>query len=339
MFVVREPKARQISAAPFRDRVVHHALTQVLDPIFERRFSAHSYACRVGLGSHRALEAAHQAVRRFPFVLKADIEKYFASMDHGVLQDLLARKVGCGKTLELAGVIIDASNPQEACDWYFPGDDLFTPFARRRGLPLGNQTSQFFANVYLDPLDHLVTRELRAGAYCRYVDDFLVFAGSKEELREYREAIVEKLDGLRLRLHPAKSRIYRCEDGVRFLGWRLFPEFRRLCRSNWVAARRRLEWALECYHDGQMTMEEFRCRLMAWVGHARHGNTEALVQRMLDSLTFVPALHCRNVVRGGSWNNNATNVRVSNRNRNQPENRNNNNGFRCVRDEEPPPSE
>jgi RNA-directed DNA polymerase len=143
-FLVHEAKPRLISAAPFRDRVVHHALTQVLEPIFERRFSKDSYACRVGMGTHKALDRAKWAAARFPYVLKCDVRKYFASIDHQILKLLLEKVVKCRPT----------------AIHYFPGDDLFSPFERRHGLPLGNQTSQFLANVYLNPLDQYVNRAL-----------------------------------------------------------------------------------------------------------------------------------------------------------------------------------
>jgi retron-type reverse transcriptase len=158
-FAVREPKPRTISAAPFRDRVVHHALTQMLEPIFERRFTPHSYASRKGFGTHKALATAARACKSFPFVLQCDIRKYFPSIDGEILKDLLGRAIKCRETLSLAGRIIDGSNPQEPAAAYFPGDDLFTPSERRRGLPLGNQTSRFFANVYLNELDQFVLRD------------------------------------------------------------------------------------------------------------------------------------------------------------------------------------
>ena len=222
-FTVREPKQRVISAAAFRDRVVHHALTRVLEPVFERRFTADSFACRRGFGTHRALDRAKRACRTYPFVLKLDIRKYFAAIDHEILMGLLARVVKCKPTLRLASVIIEGSNPQEATDWFFPGDDLFAPSGRRRGLPLGNQTSQFFANVDLNPLDHHVRRVLRPGEYIRYVDDFLLFDRDKDRLREMKAAIVLFLQNLRLLIHGGKSRVYRSSEGVTFLGFRLFP--------------------------------------------------------------------------------------------------------------------
>lgn len=118
-FAIREPKPRLISAAPFRDRVVHHALTQVLEPIWERRFSNDSFACRAGYGVHKALDQAADGARRFQYVLKCDVRKYFASIDHEILKRRLARVVKCGPTLALAGLIVDGSNAQEEVALYF----------------------------------------------------------------------------------------------------------------------------------------------------------------------------------------------------------------------------
>jgi RNA-directed DNA polymerase len=180
-FWIRDPKPRQISAAPFRDRVVHHALTRILEPVFEPRFSDFSFASRKGFGQHKALALARRACRTHRYVLKCDIRKYFPSIDHAILQELLERAVKCPETLRLASLIIDGSNPQEEAAAYFPGDNLFTPFERRRGLPIGNQTSQFFANVYLNPLDQFVLRELQPAVYLRYVDDCAPRAQRAEE--------------------------------------------------------------------------------------------------------------------------------------------------------------
>lgn len=146
-FEIREPKPRIISAAPYRDRVVHHALTGILEPIYERSFVADSYACRKGKGTHAAMRRVQQFAGRHAWVWKADIRKFFPSIDHAILKELLRRKIKDPDVLWLAELIIDHSNPQEEVQELFPGDDLFTAQERRRGLPLGNQTSQFFANV------------------------------------------------------------------------------------------------------------------------------------------------------------------------------------------------
>ncbi|MBM3727546.1 MAG: RNA-dependent DNA polymerase [Acidobacteria bacterium] len=275
-FEIRDPKPRMISAAPFRDRVVHHALTRVLEPVFERRFTANSFASRKGFGQHAALRRAKAACARYKYVLKCDIRKYFPSIDHQILKEQLARVVKCKPTLALAGRIIDASNPQEESSVYFPGDDLFTPLERRRGLPIGNQTSQFFANVYLNALDHFVLRELRPALYLRYVDDFVLFGDCRDFLNAMLRRIEEFLDGLRLRPHPRKSRVYRCADGLTFLGWRLFPGRTRLKRANVVRMRRRLHEIRAKFHEGALDFAQVRQRVQSWLGHARHGDTLAL---------------------------------------------------------------
>ena len=146
-----DPKHRLVSAAPFHDRVVHHAFCAVGEPIFERGFIYDSYANRKGKGTHRAVARYEQFRDRFKYVLRCDIYRYFPTVDHAILKRDLCRRLACEPTLQLADRIIDGSNPQEPVHLYFPGDDLFAPFERRRGLPIGNLTSQFFANVYLNP--------------------------------------------------------------------------------------------------------------------------------------------------------------------------------------------
>jgi hypothetical protein len=290
-FMVRDPKPRRISAAPFRDRVVHHALTQVLEPVFERRFAAQSYACRTGFGTHRALDAAARACAAYPLVLQCDIRKYFPSLDHRILKEQLARVIKCAPTIRLAELIIDGSNEQEAAQAYFHGDDLFTPFERRRGIPLGNQTSQFFANVYLNDLDQFVLREIRPRAYCRYVDDFLLFHEETGFLREARAGIQERLDALRLRLHDGKSRIYRSADGISFLGWRLFPDHRRLLKSNVVRFGRRMRALQELYAGKQTGWEEVAACVRAWDAHAAHGDTWKLREAIFARFPFLRSLN------------------------------------------------
>ena len=194
--------------------------------------------------------AAKQFARRFRYVLKADIQKFFPSLDHEILKALVARKIKDPDVLWLVGRIIDHSNPQEEVLNYFPGDDLFTPAERRRGIPIGNQTSQFFANVYLDPLDHFVKDRLGIKGYVRYVDDFLVFSDDKSHLADVREQVRDFLVGLRLRLHPKKSVIFPVKQGIRFLGYRVFPTHRLLPKENVRRFRRRVRGMQEDYADG-----------------------------------------------------------------------------------------
>lgn len=185
-FWITEPKTRMISAAPFRDRVVHHALVNVIEPIFERRFIQHSNACRTGKGTHRALQQFVMWARSSRYVLKVDVHKFFPTLDHAILKARIRRTIKDPNVLWLCDLIIDHSNEQEKVVQHFPGDELFTPLAHRRGLPIGNLTSQFFANVCLDALDHVVKERLRVKRYLRHVDDFCCFDNDKKKLNELR---------------------------------------------------------------------------------------------------------------------------------------------------------
>ena len=269
-----EPKHRMVSAAPFRDRVVHHAFCAVCEPIYERGFIHDSYANRTGKGTHRAI-ARYEAFRdRFRHVLRCDIYRYFPTIDHEILKRDLRRRIACRRTLALADLIIDASNPQEPVHLYFPGDDLFTPFQRRRGLPIGNLTSQFFANLYLDGLDHYCKEVLRAKGYVRYVDDIALFHDDAGQLAACRERIAEFLQGRRLCLHPRKTGIAATAEPARFLGLVLLPGgYRRLPEENVRRFRNRLRGLRDRWRHGAVTRDEIERRARAWIAHAEHADT------------------------------------------------------------------
>ena len=148
-FTIHEPKRRLISAAPFRDRVVHHALCNIIEPLFERTFIGDSYANRAGKGTHRALDRAQQFARRYRYVLQCDVEQFFPAIDHAILRRILARKIGDERALWLCEQILQSGVGVLAEAYrmtYFPGDDIFA-VERPRGLPIGNLTSQFWGNV------------------------------------------------------------------------------------------------------------------------------------------------------------------------------------------------
>jgi len=292
-FWIRDPKPRMISAAPFRDRVVHHAVTRVLQTVFEPRFAASSFASRRGFGQHRALNKARAACGRYEYVLKCDIRKYFPSMDHSILKELLEKAIKCRPTLDLVSAIIDGSNAQEEVSALFPGDTLFTRLERRKGLPIGNQTSQFFANVYLNALDQFVLRELCPALYLRYVDDFVLFGDDKLALVSMRGRIAALLDALRLELNEGKSRVYRCADGVTFLGWRLFPGHARLPRRNVVGMRRRLRAMSKKFHRAEMDFAGVQRKISAWLGHAAFGDTWGLRRKLFGGFILVAAERSR----------------------------------------------
>ncbi|MBV6438963.1 MAG: RNA-directed DNA polymerase [Haliscomenobacteraceae bacterium CHB4] len=279
-FHILDPKPRMISAAPYRDRVVHHALCNVIAPMLEKSMIADTYANRVGKGTHVAANRYQAYCRQYPFVLKCDIKKFFPSIDHEILKRELRRKIGCRKTLWLIDLIIDNSNPQEEHIAHFPGDDLFTPLQRRRGLPIGNLTSQLWGNFYLSGLDHFVKETLRL-PYIRYVDDFVIFSHSKEELWEVKKAIEVFLQDFRLLLHERKSRIYRTSEGVTFLGFRIFPGFRLLPSENVRRFRKRTRRRIAAYFKGKIALDEFHRGLRGWEGHALQADTWRLRRKLI----------------------------------------------------------
>ena len=288
-FTVKDPKERFISAAPFRDRVVHHALCEVVEPLFERGFICDSFANRVGKGSHRAVVRYEGFRDRFRYVLRCDIFRYFPSIDHEVLKADLRRRVACERTLALLDAIVDASNPQEPVYRYFPGDDLFTPFARRRGLPIGNLTSQFFANVHLDPLDHYAKEVLRAKGYVRYVDDFALFHDDAAVLEGWRERIEAFLARRRLLLHPRKTHIASTREAARVLGFVLHSGGRRrLPEDNVRRFRNRLRGLRDRWRAGSVEPHEVVQRISSWVAHASHADTAGLRHAIFRGGWFDP---------------------------------------------------
>ncbi|MFH7029853.1 MAG: reverse transcriptase domain-containing protein [Heteroscytonema crispum UTEX LB 1556] len=270
-FHLTNPKSRLISAAPYRDRVVHHALCNIIVPIFERTFIADSYANRLGFGTHRALKKFTNFARNSRYVLQCDIRKYFPTIDHTILKELIRRKIKCPDTLWLIDTLIENSNEQEPVIDYFPGDDLLTPVTRRRGLPIGNLTSQFFANIYLNSFDHFVKEHLKISKYVRYVDDFALFSDDRELLADARLAIEEYLAQLRLKNHPIKSQLFETKIGATFLGFRVFSDRIRVRNSNLHQARRRLKRLQTNYVQGRIDLEKVNQSIQSWFAHQKYG--------------------------------------------------------------------
>lgn len=219
VFVVSDPKPRQICAAEFRDRVVHHSLCAALAPRLERFAHPHSFACRPGYGVHAALDRAQRLCASSAWALKLDVHHFFERARHDVLLGLLARLFKGEEVLRLCERVVRHAPPGSP-----PG----------RGLPIGNLTSQHFANLYLAPLDHFVTSSLGHGRYLRYMDDLLVFGDSREGLREVEGAVGGWLAGVGLAPKWRARALTPTAEGVPFLGCRLWGAERRL-----DAARRR----------------------------------------------------------------------------------------------------
>ena len=287
---VRDPKPRRISAAPFRDRVVHHALCAVVEPIFERGFIFDSYANRKDKGTHAGIARYEQYRDCHRYVLRCDIFRYFPAIDHEILKRDLRRRIACQDTLWLLDTIIDSSNPQEPVHLHFPGDDLLAPIERQRGLPIGNLTSQFLANVYLDPLDHFV-KEVLGAPYLRYVDDFALFADDADQLQDWRMRIVRFLEGRRLVLHPVKTMIVETSRDAEFLGLTLLHGGQRRLPEDAVRRfRNQLRGLRDRWNANTIELPEVQARVNAWIAHADHADTWRLRHAIFEGGMFDPAL-------------------------------------------------
>ena len=276
-FYVYEPKKRTIHAPPFKDRVVHHALVRVIEPLFERKFIPDSYACRTGKGTHAAMlrveSFAVTANKKWGdyYVLKADIKSYFPSIDRNVLFDLIKRTISDKDALWLIGQIIN-------CD----GDV--------RGVPIGALTSQLFANIYLDALDHYVKDELGVKMYARYMDDFLVVHPDKDYLNKLLLDIGAFItDRLHLTFNP-KTTIFKSGSStchpIDFCGYRVWPDYTKPRKRTVKAARKRFKKFVELYRLGLMTLEQIRVSIVSFLGYMKHCDGKRSVESILNQLVF-----------------------------------------------------
>lgn len=284
-FYIREPKRRKISAAPFRDRVVHHALCNLIEQEFDRRFIQNSYANRLGKGTHRALDHLQILTQHYWYGLRVDIVKHFPSLDHRILQNEISRVVSDTGILWLVEMILESGTDILRDEYemvYFPGDDLFAA-SRPRGLPIGNLTSQFWSNVYMNPLDQFVTRELGCSSFLRYVDDMAFFSNSRQQLYDWKAAIRERLARLRLTLHEREAQVTRCMDGIPWLGFVVYPTHRRLKQRNAVGFRRRLEANIDLYQAGKISFAELDASVQGWINHVRYADTWGLREHIFET--------------------------------------------------------
>ena len=269
-FTVYEHKPRLIAAAQFRDRVVHHALVNVLDPVFEPGLISDLYSNRRGKGTHAGVRRAQQFARSYRFVLHADVRHYFPSIDRGLLLGLIARRVKCRDTLDLIERIVTVAQA-----------------GLETGLPLGNQTSQFFANLYLSPLDHFVKESLGVRGYLRYVDDMWLFADDKAELWARKRELDGFLDQrLHLALGERTTNLYRVEDGFPCLGFRVSPLAVLVRRNTLLDFRRRTAALQRRYRRGEASLIEVRSSLMGSMGHLAQGDSLHLRESLLRAAVF-----------------------------------------------------
>lgn len=282
---IYERKPRVISVAAFRDRVLHHAIMNVVEPVLDNLMIDDSYACRKNKGVHRAVDRYQSLAKKHPYCLKIDISKYFPSIDHEILKSKVRPVLSEEPILNIIDEVIDSVEHPQASRFYFEGDDLFTPFERKQGIPIGNLTSQIFANWYLNEFDHWVSSAYRG--YIRYVDDMFVFSDTKQKLQEFIVTAEEKLAQLRLKLHPLKRHLFPTRCKVDVLGYQVSPAKRWLRNDNGYRACQRLKKMAKKFQRNEMDLTDIHSSVSAWIGHAQHGETLGLRKEVLSKVRFI----------------------------------------------------
>ena len=279
-FIIRDPKIRTIHSSTFRDRVVHHAIINILEPIFDKLFIYDSFASRDKKGIHKAVVRFKTFLRKVSnngslikkafsnnsvrgFALKADIKHYFDSMNHEVLIRILERKIKDKEVIWLIRIILN---------------NFETPI-EGSGLPLGNYTSQFFANVYLNELDYFIKYVLKAKYYIRYVDDFVILHKNRKRLEYFVKHIKSYLPCLEIELHPDKTKIYALCNGISFLGYHIFYHYNLLRKRNRKSFSNKFE-----NENKILSKEQLTNRINGWFGYARWANTYRLRQNILSKI-------------------------------------------------------
>ena len=295
-FVLRDPKTRVIAKSDFRDRVVHHALLNVIKVYFEKQFIYDSCANQVGKGTTFALKRFHTFMRKGShpqnesgFCLKADIKHYFQNVNHTILLTILQRKITDPNVLWLIKQIL-ATN----AEFRRGGGDRTqrtnvtkgeaSGVSPTQGMPLGNYTSQFFANVYLNELDYFVKHTLKAKYYIRYVDDFVILHRSAKQLAEWKEQIdIFLTEKLRLSLHPDKSRIVPLKRGIDFVGFRNFYHKRLLRKRN----IRNMQRKIALYKEGGLSFTDISASYQGWQGYAKWANTYKKREKIKRNIIYI----------------------------------------------------
>lgn len=254
-FKIFDPKERTISVAPFRDRVVHHALVQTLEPVIDRTFICDSYATRKGKGTHRAIKRAQRFLKSNYYYLKTNVAKYFDSIDHNILLNLVKKKIKDKKALLLVERIIRNSDTSRGLE-------------AGKGLPIGNLTSQFFANVYLDPLDHFLKDNLGVKRYVRYMDDMVAFSSSNEYLKKMLKKMeIFLADCLGLALNYRATFLNSRMHGLPFLGFRLFPNLIRIKQENLQRMQKRMQKRMLEFQKDLILEEKFVMSMRSMFEH------------------------------------------------------------------------
>ena len=276
-FYICDPKRRHIHKATVRDRVLHQAIFRVLYPVFDVHFIHDSYSSRNNKGTHAGVERLVSACRKetknwnkTAYALKCDIRKFFDSIDYEMLRALLVKKISDPDMRWLVDIILSSFEKE-----------------KNKGLPLGNVTSQLFANVYLNELDQFVKHTLKAKHYFRYCDDFIIVSPSKEHLEKLIAQIQIFLrEKLSLELHPRKVEIRKVQQGIDFLGYIVLPGTNIVRNSTNKRIFRKVMYAQKLRNKEKITHEQFKSIITSYLGvlsHARGRETRTMLQKLISN--------------------------------------------------------
>ena len=266
-FILRDPKTRKISKSDFRDRIIHHALCNVIEPIFQKSFIHDSCTNQKGKGTLFAIKRLDKFLKKVTrngktrgwfcnnqikgYCLKADIKHYFEEVSHEILLNIIKRKIRDKNTIQLIAIIL--KNHKN----------------KNKGIPLGNLTSQFFANIYLNELDYYIKHKLKIKFYIRYVDDFIILNSEKRKLSPLKTRVKQFVkDKLKLKLHSQKSRITRLSSGIDFLGFRNYYYFK-FPRKRCLKKMQNIEAE---YSKGKISKNKFNQIYQGWLAHIKQTN-------------------------------------------------------------------
>ncbi|OGY24553.1 MAG: hypothetical protein A2Y57_03315 [Candidatus Woykebacteria bacterium RBG_13_40_7b] len=288
-FYIHDPKVRHIHKAVVRDRIVHHALFKILNPIFEPTFVSDSFSCREGYGTHKAFEKLVRYSRKVSrnytktcWALKCDIRKFFDSVDHGVLLGIIEEKVKDHNLIWLIREII--SSYQSNCQY----TSILVIGSDRVGIPIGNLTSQLFANVYLKELDQFVKHELKVKYHLRYADDFILLHQDKNTLFQSIDKLKFFLvNRLKLSLHPSKISLRKLAWGIDFVGYVALPYHQVLRTKLKQRVFRKIAEKINSYKCGQIDLISCDQSIQSYFGVLKHADTYKLEQTLKNYVSLI----------------------------------------------------
>lgn len=281
-FWIKDPKPRHIHKATVRDRILHHAIFTVLNPIFEPTFIAQSFSCRVGKGTHKGIKALANIICKISgnghkksFALKCDVKKFFDTIDHRVLLHILGKRIKDADTMWLLSEIIESFATK------------YSNLLESKGVPIGNLTSQLFANVYMNEFDQFMKHKLRVKNYLRYTDDFVVVSNDRNYLESLILLISEFLkESLTLNLHPNKVTIRKLHQGIDFLGYIVLPHYRQLRAKTKKRILKRIFRRVCEYKQGIIPYATVEQSLQSYLGVLSHADTYAFSNDLKNQYWF-----------------------------------------------------